>query len=100
MKCPECKGAKTLSYHDHNEDQYETRDCYNCKGTGEVPDKVELEAYEHPENPDLFIFNIIFLETGEIRQKRRSREWLMRRVFNSELKTWNKRWGDILELES
>ena len=36
-------------------------------------------------------FNMIFYDTGEIRQKRRSIEWLMRRVFLHELRTWKKR---------
>ena len=43
-------------------------------------------------------FNMIFYDTGEIRQKRRSIEWLMKRVFFHEIRTWQKRgekvkWG-------
>ena len=44
------------------------------------------------------VFNVVFVDTGEIRQKRRSMEWLMRRVFESELKTWKSRWGDELDV--
>jgi hypothetical protein len=41
-------------------------------------------------------FNIIFTEAGEIRQKQVTREWLMKRVFMSELKTWAKNRGEYL----
>ena len=44
------------------------------------------------------IMNIIFLQTGEIRQKKRSHEWLLERLFKHELKTWKKRWGEQLRL--
>jgi len=37
------------------------------------------------------VFNFIFLDTGEIRQKRRSWEWLAKRVFRDELKSWGER---------
>lgn len=47
---------------------------------------------------EIVIFNIIFLDTGEIRQKRRSKEWVMKRIFQSELKTWFNNWGDCLDL--
>ena len=57
---------------------------------------VELEIRE--QDNDIIMFNIIFVNTGEIRQKRRSREWVMKRIFNSELKTWKNRWGDVLDL--
>ena len=36
------------------------------------------------------IANIVFLDTGEIRQKIRSKEWLMKRVFFYELRTWKR----------
>jgi len=42
-----------------------------------------------------YSFNIVFLDTGRICQKRRSKEWLMRRVFFYELRTWFKR-GEIV----
>jgi hypothetical protein len=32
-------------------------------------------------------FNIVFLDTGEIRQKRRSMQWLLDRVFYHEIRT-------------
>ena len=44
------------------------------------------------------IFDMVFLDTGEIRQKRRSFEWLMRRVFLHELRTCKKR-GEIVEYD-
>ena len=44
------------------------------------------------------IFNMIFLDTGEIRQKRRSLEWLMKRVFFHEIRAWKKR-GEIVEYD-
>ena len=49
---------------------------------------VAFEIIERPGGQ--YSFNIIFLDTGEIRQKRRSKEWLMRRVFFHELRTWAK----------
>jgi len=42
---------------------------------------------------------MVFRDTGEVRQKRRSREWVMKRIYNSELKTWNRRWNENIELE-
>jgi len=40
------------------------------------------------------IFNMVFLDTGEIRQKRRSLEWLMKRVFYHENRTREKKYGE------
>ncbi len=48
---------------------------------------------------DKVVMNLIFLNTGEIRQKRRSMEWLMRRVFQYELKTWKRRWDEEIIYE-
>jgi len=58
-------------------------------------------AIEIKEQGDMFVFKIIFLDTGEIRQKRRSRQWVMERLFMYELKTWNKKgWRkDVLQVE-
>jgi len=36
------------------------------------------------------VFNMVFLDTGEIRQKIRNWEWLAKRVFQYEMKTWTK----------
>ena len=47
---------------------------------------------------DIVICNIVFPDLGEIRQKRRSKEWVMKRIFQSELKTWSKRWGETLDM--
>jgi len=60
-----------------------------------VNEHVSFEIIERPGGQ--YSFNIIFLDTGEIRQKRRSKEWLMRRVFFHELRTWAKR-GEKLKL--
>ena len=48
-------------------------------------------------NGTVFIINIVFLETGEIRQKRRSLKWLVDRLFMSETKTWLK--NEDIELD-
>lgn len=56
-------------------------------------------AFEIIEKGQGVVFNVIFLDTGEIRQKRRSGEWLMRRVFRDELRTWKRRWGDEVVYE-
>ena len=45
-----------------------------------------------------YVFHAVFLDTGEIRQKRRSKAWLAQRVFRDELKTWAKR-GEVVEFE-
>ena len=58
-------------------------------------ERVAFEVIEHPN--EQYSFNVVFLDTGEIRQKRRSKEWLMRRVFFHELRTWAKR-GEKLKL--
>jgi len=57
--------------------------------------KVYLEIIE---NYKTVTFNMIFLDTGEIRQKRRSKAWLMRRVFFHELRTWAKN-GEVIDHE-
>lgn len=44
-----------------------------------------------------FIINIIFIETGEIRQKRRSLKWVVDRLFMSEKRTWFK--NEDIELD-
>jgi len=67
---------------------------------GEVKiDKTLPVKLEMLQEGDFVIFNIIFIETGEIRQKRRSLEWVMKRIFYYELKTWNRNWNEILKLE-
>ncbi len=58
---------------------------------------VELEMYSNIEG-DLITFNITFVDTGEIRQKKRSKEWVMKRIFQSELKTWENRYNELLDL--
>ncbi len=45
---------------------------------------------------DIVTFNIRFLNTGEIRQKRRSKKWVMKRIFQSELKTWFNNWDETV----
>ena len=62
-------------------------------------DKTLPVKLEMLQEGDFVIFNIIFIETGEIRQKRRSLEWVMKRIFYYELKTWNRNWNEILKLE-
>jgi len=36
------------------------------------------------------VFNLIFRDTGEIRQKKRSWDWVMRRIFFHEIRRWAK----------
>lgn len=59
------------------------------------PQNITLEI-RYDKKSDKFIFNILFLDTGEIRQKRRSSQWVLNRIFNSELKTYKKNWNEIL----
>lgn len=61
-------------------------------------EKVELEIYPNTKG-DLIIFNIVFVDTGEIRQKRKLKEWVMKRIFQSELKTRRNKYDEFLELE-
>ncbi len=56
--------------------------------------------FEVHENGGELVFNMIFLDTGEIRQKRRSLEWLMRRVLQSELRTGKQHYGEVIRFES
>ena len=48
---------------------------------------------------DDYIFNLVYLDTGEIRQKRRSPEWVMRRIFFYELKLREKKYGERVAYE-
>jgi len=59
-------------------------------------ERVAFEVIEHPN--EQYSFNVVFLDTGEIRQKRRSKEWLMRRVFFHELRTWAKQ-GETVQYD-
>ena len=49
---------------------------------------VTLEIIKRKDNK--IVFNILFNNTGEIRQKTRSSEWLFKRVFQDELRTYHK----------
>jgi hypothetical protein len=60
--------------------------------------KVEMEI-ESKEKENEIKFTLIYLETGEIRFKRVTGEWLMNRVFQSELKTWEKNGEGKVELK-
>jgi len=50
---------------------------------------VDLELFKTSDNK--IAINLVFLNTGEIRQKRVSWEWLLKRLFMYSLKTWTKR---------
>ncbi len=67
-------------------------------GVGIMSERVKMDI-EIRGGKSLVVFTITFLDTGEIRQKRRSMEWVMKRVFQSELKTWYRNHGDVLELK-
>jgi len=56
-------------------------------------------SLEIDQRENVTIFNLIFHDTGEIRQKRRSEEWIMKRVFQSEIKTLFKNRGDVLDCQ-
>ena len=49
-----------------------------------------LVEIEFDEERDLFIMNMVFVDTGEIRQKRRSGTWVAKRLFDSEIRTMKK----------
>lgn len=57
-------------------------------------DEVDLELVDYG---DQYVFNIIFVNTGEIRQKRRSKEWMLKRIWQHEINTWRK--NDRSEIE-
>lgn len=38
--------------------------------------------------------NSVILNTGEVRQKRRSLEWLVNRILRDEFKTWSRVYGE------
>jgi len=46
------------------------------------------------------MFLIVYPETGEIRHKYRSINWLLKRLFTSELKTWKRRWPSKADLHA
>lgn len=50
-----------------------------------MTENISLEIYRHQDNE--YVFNLIFLDTGEIRQKRRSAQWLVNRLFFYEIRT-------------
>ncbi len=50
---------------------------------------VNLEIIER--DGGRFTLNVVFLDTGEIRQKVVDKHWLLRRLWQHELKTWAKR---------
>ncbi len=52
-----------------------------------MTDKIDV-SLEILDKGEKVTFNIVFPDTGEIRQKTMTREWVMERVFMSELKTW------------
>jgi len=58
--------------------------------------RVDFEVIERPNGQ--YSFNVILPDTGEIRQKRRSKEWLMRRIFFHELRTWAKN-GEVVKYD-
>ena len=61
--------------------------------------KAILEIARIDQEKDEVVFNIVYLDTGEIRQKRRSMEWLMKRIFFHELRTYKKKYGEIIEYD-
>lgn len=60
--------------------------------------KTILEIITFITNDDV-VFNMVFLDTGEIRQKRRSKKWVMERIFYHELRTQKKNRGEIIEYD-
>jgi len=48
----------------------------------------------------IFRMNLYNLETGEIRQKQRTLDFIARRLFQSELRTWRKRGGKYWEVKT
>lgn len=59
--------------------------------------KVELEIEFRGKNE--IKFNLIYIDTGEIRYKRVTGSWLMNKVFQSELKTWEKNGEGKVEMK-
>ena len=49
-------------------------------------ERVSLEMVMRPDGQ--LTINLVFLDTGEIRQKRRSIEWLMKRLWLYERRRW------------
>jgi len=61
--------------------------------------KAILEIARIDREQDKVVFNMVFLDTGEIRQKTRSFEWLMKRIFYHELRTYKKNYGEVVEYD-
>jgi len=61
--------------------------------------KVAFEMAPHKKIKGRYVFNVIFLDTGEIRQKSRTEDWVMRRIFQSELRTWLQRYDEEIVIE-
>ncbi len=57
---------------------------------------IDLEITVVLDSVDICMINN---DTGEIRQKTRSKEWLMRRLLGNELKTWKANDGFTPNLE-
>ncbi len=57
---------------------------------------INLELFLDEEEREV-VMNIKFKATGEIIQKRKPQSWFFKRLFQSELKTWEKN-GDTLIL--
>jgi hypothetical protein len=64
-----------------------------------MTEKAILEVARIDSDTQEITFNMVFLDSGEIRQKKRSFEWLMKRIFYHELRTWKKNKGKIVEYD-
>jgi hypothetical protein len=57
MKCEKCKGSGILHYIDGIGNVLETKNCFNCNGTGEIKEDVcELKIVDLKPNYDITFF--------------------------------------------
>jgi hypothetical protein len=73
------------------------------KDNKRINDNYEIEVELHGYNTYLFkdkksmvYINLINRLTGEIRQKRVTLDFIIRRVFQSEIETWKKEYNEII----
>ena len=64
-----------------------------------MSEKTPVVLEIHVQTQDI-IFLIVHPETGEIVPKYRSINWLLKRLFMSELKTWKRRWPLYADLHA